>query len=179
MEKYTSDFETVKSLNFENCITKNTKLVIVGTLTPPQGQGYFYTASRNRIYGYIDDACGTKLKELKKTLVYDRQNAVEKIKEVLKNKKIAFLDVIETATRKKYSHLDKDIKNFDLDFESFKMIANKNVTVICNSRLAERCYNEIKKKFANENKILPESIVLSQRCSKKVEWIEKIQNALR
>ena len=61
--------EIVESCNKNNCLNTKTKLVIVGTITPPDGAGYFYTAPRNKIYGYIDYAINTNLKELKKQFI--------------------------------------------------------------------------------------------------------------
>ena len=79
----------VESMNCKNCVTKDTKLIIVGTITPPDGQnrGYFYTAPRNRLYGYLDEALGTKFK-LKKLALYgasdaDKQKIIEEIKQEL------------------------------------------------------------------------------------------------
>jgi len=85
--------EVVESCNKHNCVTPNTKLVIVGTITPPEGAGYFYTAPRNKIYGYLDQAFGdTNLKEKKKMLLQNPHNKqiIQEIKNVLINKKIAF-----------------------------------------------------------------------------------------
>lgn len=62
--------EEVISFNSENCMTENTEVIIVGTITPSEGMknGYFYTAPRDRIYGYIDAARGTGLLEKKRKL---------------------------------------------------------------------------------------------------------------
>ena len=87
-------YEIVESCNHNNCVTKNTKLIIVGTLTPPEGAGYFYTAPRNKIYGYIDQALGdTNLKEKKKQLLQNPNNEkiIEEIKQQLIKKQIALM----------------------------------------------------------------------------------------
>lgn len=57
-----------ESHNVNNCLTNDTKLVIIGTITP-KNFDYFYCAPRNKIYGYIDEATGkTHLKDLKNQL---------------------------------------------------------------------------------------------------------------
>lgn len=63
-------YECVSSFNSQHCVMAETKIIIVGTITPPKGTncGYFYIAPRNNIYGYIDAARGTNLKELKNKL---------------------------------------------------------------------------------------------------------------
>ena len=107
---------TAKSFNVENCVDENTEIIIVGTITPPAGVtgGYFYTAPRNRIYGYIDEAKGkTNLKELKNSIPID----IKKIKKELKKVKIAFLDVMDEVVRPN-SYLDEDIVEFTLDIKT-------------------------------------------------------------
>ncbi len=182
----------VPSFNKNDSITPNTKLLIVGTLTPPQGQnsGYFYTAPKNRIYGYIDAATNkTNLKELKGNLKdapnkTDLKEAIiEEIIKVLKENNIAFLDVIDKAVRKdENSYLDSDIAEYTLDYESFKKLKDhKNLTVISNSKFAESGYNTIKEKLKTENIDLPEAKYLPQRGkgSNKSYWLKTIKEALK
>ena len=167
------NFERVESFNKENCITNNTKLIIVGTITPPGGRGYFYTAPRNRIYGYLDEYFGTKengLKKLKSKLEGDtREGAIEQIKQYLVEREIAFLDVMKYAIRKKGSCADKDIAYFSLDKESFGKI--NNAVIICNSRLAEICYCEICEQLGLKNK----HVFLSQRRATKEQWLQTLK----
>lgn len=102
-------YECVSSFNSQHCVTDDTKIIIVGTITPPQGtnNGYFYTAPRNNIYGYIDEARGTNLKELKNKLNggnltnLQKTQIVNEIKDVLREQQIAFLDIMDKAIRKK------------------------------------------------------------------------------
>ena len=63
----------VTSLISHNCLMDDTEIIIVGTITPTEGMknGYFYTASRNRIYGYIDAARGTSLVKKKTDLMQE------------------------------------------------------------------------------------------------------------
>ena len=169
--------EEVISFNSENCMTEDTEVIIVGTITPSEGMknGYFYTAPRNRIYGYIDATRGTRLLEKKRKLTdiglsrLQKEQIIESIKDELKEQKIAFLDVMKSAIRLKGSCSDRDIKCYTLDYSAFSNIS-KHVKVICNSRLAEECYNVIR-----AEKDLPPAIYLSQRNGRKESWINELK----
>ena len=158
--------------NSAHCVTKNTKLIIVGTITPPAGNGYFYTAPRNRIMGYIDEARGTNLKPLKLSIDTNK-NAINEIKNTLIEQGIAFLDVMEKVVRKKDSPYDKDIRFFSLDYETFAKVIeqNKNVKFICNSKLALDCFAEITKNLG----LKVNYVFCSQRCTKKVVWLDELK----
>ena len=178
-----SKLATAENFNKESCVDANTEILIVGTITPPDGvkNGYFYSARRNKIYGYIDDARRSnkdeKLKELKNGLPLN----VSEIKRILKEEKIAFLDVMKEVVRPD-SSLDDDIEEFTLDIEKFQEVFSqyKNIKkVICNSRLAQSCYKEIKNKlkgFLN----LPNEVYCAQRGrgdnAKKEHWIKELNN---
>ena len=169
------EYEKVDSCNKENCLTPDTAIVIVGTLTPSGGKGYFYTAPHNKIYAFIDAARGTNLVAKKKMLQdpahsdADRQQIIGEIKKELISQKIAFVDVVESAIRKKGSYADKDIKFISLDYNAFTQIP-KNAKVICNSRLAESRYNDIREKIST----LPEPVFLSQRVGTKENWRKEL-----
>ena len=170
---------TAKSFNHENCIDSNTEIIIVGTITPPDGvkNGYFYTAPHNKIYGYIDAARGTNLKELKNSSPI----AVEKIKNELKKARIAFLDVMDEVIRPN-SYLDENIVEFTLDIKTFEGIFNKYINikkVICNSRLAESCYNKIINDLRGKGLKLPQPIYCAQRGrgenARKEYWVKNLK----
>ena len=139
--------------------------------------GYFYTSPRNRIYGYIDAARGTELVEKKRKLTDIRlsrlqnEQIIETIKNELQEQKIAFLDVIESAIRLKDSYSDRDIKCYTLDYSAFSTVSKNVKKVICNSRLAENCYNTIRTKILN----LPVATYLSQRSGTKESWIKELK----
>lgn len=172
-----------KSFNSQTTLDDDTRLVIVGTLTPPCTR-YFYCAPRNRIFGYIDEALEelgyneeVKLKELKKGLsnsslpknIVDEK--VEAIKTILRKHKIAFLDVMNNAIRKNNkSHDDENIEYYTLATDDFRKV-NLLATIIVNSRLAEKC-------FAQMN-ITLKSRFLSQRSGLKVEWLKAIKEAIK
>ena len=143
-----------KSHNDKSELSDSTKLVIVGTLTPPNTK-YFYCSHSNRIYGYLDEALKNEdktLKGLKEGLSsyeghpvlsgneIDRK--IEKIKEILVSNHIAFLDVMDRAIRKEGkadSPYDKDIQCYTLANDKFSVLKNREgITIIPNSRLAEK-----------------------------------------
>ena len=84
--------EEVISFNSENCMTENTEVIIVGTITPLEGMknGYFYTAPLDRIYGYIDAARGTGLLEKKRKLTDIGLSRLQK--EQLESQRLSPLD---------------------------------------------------------------------------------------
>lgn len=174
---FDSDYEFTESCNYNHCVTNSTKLIIVGTITPPAGAGYFYSSPFNKIYGYLDECfLDTNLKTLKMKLHNEPENQskiISEIKNILVSKNVAFLDVIKFAIRKKDSPSDNDIKFCSLDEDVFKI--NPTATYICNSRLAESCFKEICEKL----NISPSNqIYLSQRSGKKADWLNTIKQIL-
>ena len=174
-------------MNCENCTTKDTKLIVVGTITPPDGQnnGYFYTAPRNRLYGYLDEELGTKLKPKKLALCgasdENKRKIIEEIKQELIANHVAFLDVIEKAIHKngqEYSCYDDDIEYYCLDCSTFQNLSDK-VFFICNSKMAYECFAEICKEI-NHQEYLSRAIYLPQRGkgSSKEGWLKEIRQFL-
>ena len=181
------EFSLDCSFNKETTLNKDAKLVIVGTITPPNTK-YFYCSYYNRIYGYIDEALqlsGSKnsLKTLKlglsevnnKKIAIDLLNdtiiksKVDEIKSILRAKKIAFLDTMFRVIRKSNSSYDKDILYYSVDYAKLERLKQlKNVTVIANSKLACALCEEAGVKFT----------YLSQRKDKKETWLKKIRESL-
>lgn len=167
-------YEKVNSINvFDPKEDLNIKLLIVGTITPPDGAGYYYTSKGNRIYGYIDEALGKTELKANKLKLRDAQDAKQKeacisaIKDDLSKVGIAFIDIAKTVIRKKNSSADEDIKNIVLDYDAFRCIKHVD-NIICNSNDALECFNRI-----TNNKYNP--IPLSQRRGKKTEWLDAIR----
>lgn len=164
------NYERVQSMNGKyNLLTDKTKLLIVGTITPPGGDDFYYTSRYNRIFGYIDQAFGTQLREKKIMLKRNENNPDEKKKiineivEELDKVGIAFIDVVKEAIRKKESSLDTDIKYVVLDYEAFNDL--KNVKhIICNSKDALECFDHITNG----------PIFLSQRRDTRETWINTL-----
>ncbi|MCI6988092.1 MAG: hypothetical protein MR902_00750 [Campylobacter sp.] len=165
--KIDDGYEKVSSFNGENVFDSDTKLLIVGTLTPPNAV-YFYASKQNLVYGLIDDALSTDLNKHK--------NDKDKIKQILKQNKIAFIDVIKNAVRLKYSSSDDDIIAATLDYDSFKCLQNTHPTVIVNSKLALKYFDKIK----CELNLITKRIYLSQsRFSiDKQAWINVIKKRI-
>ena len=168
--------EYATCFNAANCVTPETEIIIVGTITPPKGtgNGYFYTAPRNKIYGYIDEVRRTNLKELK--LGLGSSATVQDIITVLQYQKIAFLDVMRSVVRKQGSPADADIRAFCLDVDTFKSIfksKNNIQKVICNSRLAVECYKKIQEMVP----VLPDCLYIPQRSRvpHKQKWLAELK----
>ena len=157
-----------KSFNNESTISKNTKFLIVGTLTSVGGRGsnnngYFYCAKENKMYEFIDKALGTKLCEEKMKFIEDwNQKFKENIKSELKSKKIAFLDVVDKAYIKKGSSSDDDIECYTLATNHFEKIINiDNLKIVANSLNAYRVLLKIFEKIGIKNKnveIIPQQL---------------------
>ena len=182
------EFSLDCSFNKETTLNKDAKLVIVGTITPPNTK-YFYCSYYNRIYGYIDEALqlsGTEdsLKMLKLGLSEVNNNRiaidllndtiiksrVDKIKSILKANKIAFLDTMSRVIRERNSPYDKDILYYSVDYANLEQLKKlKNVTVIANSKLAGALCEEAGVNFT----------YLSQRKDKKETWLDKIRELMR
>lgn len=174
-----------KSFNSETTLNSETKLIIVGTLTPPNTK-YFYCSFMNKIYGYIDEAFrqlgnseDAVLKSLKIGLsrhknvdLLSENEASERVKEIksvlLKNG-IAFLDVMNNVIRRKNTYLDDDIEYFTLAINDFSKI-NQSAVIITNSKLADSCVKLMKIKVKTR--------YISQRLGKKEEWVEAIKESL-
>lgn len=147
-------YEIVNSLNiqyFDKKLIENANIIIVGTLTPANGMnnGYYYSSDRNRVYGLIDYCFDTEengLAKLKKQLkqANKKTEIIKQIKNYLFEHKIAFLDIIDKAIRKKGSSLDDDIIQYTLDFESFKF-CNNSQKFVCTSKNAKLSLDKIAK----------------------------------
>lgn len=145
-----SKYEYCKSFNqlSMNLIRNNDiRYLIVGTLTPPKGRkiGYFYTASKNKMFRYIDLSFSDK-----RYLELQKKNRAE-IEKILCERHVAFIDVINEAIVSKVSSRDDDILSYTLDYKSFKDIfaMNPKIKIAVNSRNAEAGFKQI----CNELKI--------------------------
>lgn len=123
------------------------RYLIVGTLTPPEGRhnGYFYTASKNKMFRYIDLSFSDGL-----YLERQKKNRAG-IENILSERHVAFIDVINEAIVSKVSSRDDDILSYTLDYKSFEEIfsMNPNIKIAVNSKNAEAGFKQI----CNELKI--------------------------
>ena len=130
---------TYKSFNNDyHLVNEDTKVIIVGTITSPQGRGdkrnFYYMSPYNPMYRIIDAYFNSINKPT--NFVSDKKTGnISAIIEELKEKKIAFVDVIESCSNPKDSSLDDDLEDIKLDYEAFNGI-NKNVVMLANSKNA-------------------------------------------
>ena len=139
-------------LNYEYCesfnqlsmkLIKNNDIryLIAGTLTPPKGRknGYFYMASRNKMFRYIDLSFSDGL------YLEQQKNNPAEIEKILRKRQVAFIDVINEAIVSKVSSRDDDILSYTLDYKSFEEIfsMNPNIKIAVNSKNAEAGFKQI------------------------------------
>ena len=148
-------FDLCRSFNCNHAIDSNTKLIIVGTLTPPEGRknGYYYSAGMNGVYSLLDNYLADKSNflNLKNKLIASSNKAqcVDNIINELKKFNIAFLDVIDCAIASTTSPDDNEILYFNLDFGSFKNVLDtlSEFNFVCTSKNAVEGLLCILKKF--------------------------------
>ena len=159
-----------KSFNSDyRLVRKDTKVIIVGTITSPQGRGinkgFYYMSPYNPMYRIIDfyfNAVGKSSNLVKNK----KAGNIPAIIEELKEKHIAFLDVVESCSNPKSSSLDDDLEDIKLDYEAFKGI-NENVVMLANSKNA---YNALLK-IAEKNRLVNEiKCVYGFRFYKQEDW---------
>lgn len=156
------NYEICTSFNNISNFDENTKIIIVGTLTPKKGRnnGYFYSSPTNRMLEILDTYFLSKNKQsqllaIKNQLMKNPQDEsiIEELKNELAKNNIAFLDVVKTAISSTITASDDEIFEFDLDFETFAKLKNQNVVYICNSLNAEYALNIIAKNNHQDMKI--------------------------
>lgn len=165
--------ESMNKHHINNNLMNYPKLLIVGTLTPPQGRGYHYTSNRNKMYKYLDCGLGTECLESLKNRLQEYQianetkntssyrkgmhrddEALKLIKEIetnLEKKRILLLDVVDKALRRdENSASDESIIKCTLDYNSFEKINGADY-VIVNSKNAYECFCKIMNKVGENN----------------------------
>lgn len=161
--------EWAKSFNNETKFYSDTKYLIVGTLTPPDGRGdcvngtfpgFFYCSQKNDMYSFLDEAFPKQKKkfvQLKKEFKENGwdKNVKEEIKLELKERRIAFLDVIDEAYVKIGSSQDNDIDSYILDKKSFENLP-KDLVIVANSNNAKIALEHIL--GINNIKMIPQSL---------------------
>ena len=159
-----------KSFNSDyHLVREDTKVIIVGTITSPQGRGpnkdFYYMSPYNPMYRIIDtyfNSIGKPSNFVKNK----KAGNIPLIIEELKEKKIAFLDVIESCSNPKNSSLDDDLEDIKLDYEAFKNI-NENVVLLANSKNAYNALLKIREHNQLKNEI---KYVYGFRFYKQDDW---------
>ena len=150
-------------------VREDTKVIIVGTITSPQGRGankdFYYMSPYNPMYRIID-AYFNAIGKPSSFVRNKKAGNVSAIIEELKEKKIAFLDVVESCSNPNNSSLDDDLEDIKLDYEAFKHI-NENVVLLANSKNAFNALSKIKERNHLKNKI---QYVYGFRFYKQDDW---------
>lgn len=174
------------------------KILIVGTITPEAGRGYYYTSPKNSIYLYLKESeiinekdfssinnlndlpCEeldelSSSKRMSSKSYINNATTINEIKNKLESKEIYFFDVYSCVIRKTHNDpSDNNIAYGVLDCDAFKNINLKNTTkIIVNSKNAFD--NFIKLLQINKTKFEGQIICLPQnaRGFKKSEFSNK------
>lgn len=151
-------------------VNKATKAIIVGTITSPQGRGaskdFYYMSPYNPMYRILD----TYFK-ITNFIKYKKEGNISALIEELKEKGIAFLDVVESCDNSKNSSLDDDLEDIKLDYESFKDI-DENIVLLANSKNAYGALLKIAEDNHLKNKI---KYVYGFRFYKQEDWNKAFQ----
>ena len=150
-------------------VNATTKVIIVGTITSPQGRGagkdFYYMSPYNPMYRIID----VYFKSIDKpsNLVSNKKvGNVAAIIDELIEKGIAFVDVIKSCNNPNNSSSDDNLTDIKLDYEAFKGI-NDNIVMIANSKNAYSALLKIAEHNNLNNKI---KYVYGFRFYKQEDW---------
>ena len=163
------------SFNKDYCLVgATTKVIIVGTITSPQGRGlnkdFYYMSPYNPMYRIID----AYYKSTERTSSFVNNKKTGNIKGIineLNEKGIAFIDVIESCANPKNSSLDNDLVNIKLDYDAFKGI-DENIAMLANSKNAYQALIKIKEHNHLKNEI---KYVYAFRFYKQEDWNKAFQ----
>ena len=146
-------------------VNKATKVIIVGTVTSPRGRGigkdFYYMSPYNPMYRILDSYFKTTHFVKNK-----KEGNIKAIINELNEKRIAFIDVIESCSNPKDSSLDNDLEDIKLDYEAFKDIDEK-IVMIANSKNAYGALLKIKEHNHLKNDI---RYVYGFRFYKQEDW---------
>lgn len=146
-------------------LTPHTKVIIVGTITSPQGRGtnkdFYYMSPYNPMYRIIDNYFKSS-----NLVRYKKEGNIPSIIKELNRLGIAFIDVIDSCNNPKNSSLDDDLIDIKLDYESFKDI-DVNIVMLANSKNAFGALLKIAEHNKLKNKI---KYVYGFRFYKQEDW---------
>ena len=114
---------------------KNAKIIIVGSITPWNGKGWFYTAPKTKLYKILDQVIpNANFDSLKDS------GSINEFKEALRKEGIYFIDVFKKVIRQKKTASDKAIMFGTLNDEAFisfiNGLNNNKILVVANSKLS-------------------------------------------
>ena len=161
---------TYKSFNKDyHLIREDTEVAIVGTITSPQGRGnckdFYYMSPYNPMYRILD-AYFNSINKPSNFVINKKAGNIPAIIEELKEKKIAFVDVVESCFNPKNSSLDDDLEDIKLDHEAFKGIS-ENIVLFANSKNAYQALLKIAEHNHLKNEI---KYVYGFRFYKQEDW---------
>ena len=114
---------------------KNAKIIIVGSITPWNGKGWFYTAPRTKLYKILDQVIPNANFDFLKD-----SGSINELNEALRKEGIYFRDVFKNVIRQKKTASDKAIVFGTLNDETFisfiNGLNNKKILVVANSKLS-------------------------------------------
>ena len=157
-------------------VNKTTKVVIVGTITSPQGRGvnkdFYYISPYNPMYRIIDAYYRTT--DRVSSFVNNKKvGNIPGIINELNDKGIAFIDVVKSCNNPKSSSSDNDLEDIKLDYEAFKDI-DEHIVLIANSKNAYQALLKIAESNNLKNTI---KYIYGFRFYKQEEWNNAFINA--
>ena len=121
---------------------KKVKIIIVGSITPWNGKGWFYTAPRTKMYKILDQVIPNANFDYLKS-----NEQINELKEALKKEGIYFIDVFKKVIRQKNTASDKAIMFGTLNDDAFTNfingLSNNEILVVANSKLSYDLCNRI------------------------------------
>ena len=172
LKNISKDSEGGTYLSFNNAyhlVNDNTKLIIVGTITSPQGRGvnkdFYYMSPYNPMYRILDKYFES-INKPSSFVKYKKEGNIPAIIEELNDKGITFIDVIKSCNNPKNSSLDDDLEDILLDYDAFKGI-DKSIVMLANSKNAYGALLKIKEHNHLENEI---KYVYGFRFYKQDDW---------
>ena len=155
--------------NTYHLVSDTTKVIIVGTITSPQGRGinkgFYYMSPYNPMYRILDKYFES-INKPSCFVKYKKEGNIPVIIEELKDKGIAFIDVIKSCNNPKNSSLDDDLEDILLDYDAFTGI-DKSIVMLANSKNAYGGLQKIKEHNHLENEI---KYVYGFRFYKQDDW---------
>ena len=143
----------------------STKVIIVGTITSPQGRGlnkdFYYMSPYTPMYRILDAYFGNT-----NFVKYKKEGNIPALIDELKDKGIAFVDVVKSCNNPKNSSLDDDLEDIELDYEAFKCL-DESIIMLANSKNAYGGLLKIKEHNNLKNEI---KYVYGFRFYKQEDW---------
>ena len=121
---------------------KKVKIIIVVSITPWNGKGWFYTAPKTKMYKVLDQVIPNANFDYLKS-----NEKINELKEALKKEGIYFIDVFKKVIRQKNAASDKAIMFGTLNDDAFTSyingLNNNKILVVANSKLSYDLCNRI------------------------------------